>query len=141
MKVALDKHAFKPEKAHREDAGYDIRTPKSFMVRAHSSYVLDTGVHIEIPEGYVGFIKSKSGLNVKHGLQCEGVIDSGYTGSIVAKIYNSSEYDYSFNYGDKVTQLVILPIYNLDEELEVVDKVGDNVGDKRGDNGFGSTGR
>ena len=98
--------------------------------------IVDTGVHVEIPEGYVGFIKSKSGLNVKHGLTAEGVIDAHYTGSIRVKIYNHKGSGYLFEAGDKIAQLVILPC--LLPELELVDSLEET---DRGDNGFGSTGR
>ena len=73
-----------PEKAHETDAGYDLRTREWIFVPAHGSALVDTGVHIELPANKVGFLKSKSGLMVKHGITCEGVIDAGYTGSIKA---------------------------------------------------------
>jgi dUTP pyrophosphatase len=81
-------------------------------------------------------LKSKSGLNVNHGITSEGVIDVGYTGSIVVKLYNQSGDDYTVHAGDKITQLVILPI--LTPELELVD---DLESTERGNGGFGSTGR
>jgi dUTP pyrophosphatase len=84
----------------------------------------------------VGFLKSKSGLNVKHGIVSEGVIDVGYTGSIVVKLYNHSDKDYYVEAGDKISQLVILPI--LTPSLDLVDTLDDT---DRGDNGFGSSGR
>ncbi len=136
LKVMLDGGAYLPVKAHRADAGYDIRTPKSFTVRARNSFSIDTGVHMLIPEGYVGFLKSKSGLNVKHGIQGEGVIDAGYVGSIVVKLYNNSDEDYHFHQGDKISQIVVLPV--LDFEMKVVEEF---VETERGDNGFGSSGR
>ena len=140
LKVKLDEGAFAPESAHKADAGYDLRTPIDFVVRAGDSAIVDTGVHVAIPEGYVGFLKSKSGLNVKHNLTGEGVIDSGYTGSIVVKLYNSSPWecigDRYFKKGDKIIQLVLLPIIKPD--IEIVDSLEDT---ERGDNGFGSTGR
>ena len=110
MKVMLDDVAYMPERAHEADAGYDIKSPTGGYIPAHSSWTVDTGVHVQIPKGYVGFLKSKSGLNVNHGLVSEGVIDSGYTGSIVVKLYNHSDFPYGFKSGDKITQLVILPI-------------------------------
>ena len=82
MKIVIDPGAYLPERAHDLDAGYDLRSPIRAYVPPYSSAVIDTGVHIEIPEGYVGMLKSKSGLNVKHDITSEGVIDSGYTGSI-----------------------------------------------------------
>lgn len=90
----LDDYAFRPMKAHEVDAGIDIRTPIDITVRAHSSIVVQTGVHVEIPEGYCGFIKSKSGLNVRHDLTAEGVVDCGYTGEITVKMYNNGDDDY-----------------------------------------------
>lgn len=136
IKVVLDNGAYMPEKAHNVDAGFDIRTPYAAYVEDCGYCVIDTGVHIEIPEGYVGFLKSKSGLNVNHNLISEGVIDCGYTGSIKVKLYNLGMNPHRFNAGDKITQLVILPIPEVN--LIQVDKLEDT---ERGDNGFGSTGR
>ena len=93
MKIKLDEGAYKPTRAHEIDAGLDLYARETQIVPAKESAIFDTGVHIEIPVGYVGMIKSKSGLNVKHGLSSEGVVDAGYTGSIVVKLYNHSGYD------------------------------------------------
>ena len=72
-----------------------------------------------------------------HGLISDGVIDSGYSGSIVVKLYNLDGYSpYTIHRGDKITQLLILPIEL--PELELVNKI---TGGERGNNGFGSTGR
>lgn len=136
IKIVLDEKAIMPEKAHRLDAGFDLRTPKEITVFARKSAIIDTGVHMEIPDGYVGMLKSKSGLNVKYDIVSEGVIDAGYTGSIVAKLHNNGDKDYHFDAGDKVTQIVILPI--PDVELEQVDSLEDT---ERGNCGFGSTGK
>ncbi len=136
IKVKLDPGAIMPARAHAADAGLDLYTPRLLAVAAGGSTTVDTGVHVEIPEGYVGFLKSKSGLNVKYGITSEGVIDSGYTGSIVVKLYNNSNEIYHFEKGSKITQLVILPI--ITPELEPVDKLGET---ERGDKGFGSSGR
>lgn len=154
IKVKLDEGAILPTKAHEADAGYDIyaredlhlpRCKVEFLnvgkgvLRARTSIGCvshDTGVHIEIPEGYVGFLKSKSGLNVNHGLTSEGVIDSGYTGSIVVKLYNNTSDNYLVKKGDKISQLVILPIAS--PTLEIVEELKET---ERGTGGFGSTGR
>ena len=137
VRFALDDGAYAPEYAHPgADAGADIRTPVSFIVPAHSSAIVDTGVHVEIPCGYVGMIKSKSGLNAKCGILTEGVIDSGYSGSIRVKLYNNGGEAVRFYSGDKITQLVIIPF--LAAEFERVKSL---AGGERGDNGFGSTGR
>ena len=136
MKIKLDNGAYTPTRAHSADAGLDIYSRERKLVRAHDSECFDTGVHMEIPKGFVGFLKSKSGLNVKHGLTSEGVIDSGYTGSICVKLYNNSDEDYIINGGDKISQLVILPIVLPD--LEIVKELGKT---DRGSNGFGSSGK
>lgn len=136
IKVMLDEGAKMPTRAHSTDAGLDIYAMYEQIVPAKESAIFDTGVHIELPIGTVGMLKSKSGLNVKHGLTSEGVIDVGYTGSIVVKLYNNSGYDYRVKAGDKISQLVILPI--LTPTPYLVDSLEET---ERGDNGFGSTGR
>lgn len=136
MKIMLDKGVKMPTRAHKTDAGLDLYAPEGVFVPANGSAVIDTGVHIQLPPNTVGFLKSKSGLNVNHGLTGEGVIDVGYTGSIKVKLYNHKGSAYMINKGDKISQLVILPI--LTPELEVVDKL---EATERGNNGFGSTGK
>ena len=152
MKIMLDEGAKMPTRAHEFDAGLDLYTPK-FAAGPGCKYtapiynrgygkvgvgqkVIDTGVHVEIPEGYVGLIKSKSGLMVNNGLLTDGTIDSGYTGSIKVKLFNTSPKDYKFKAGEKIAQLVIVPC--LLPELELVDHLEET---DRGDGGFGSTGR
>ncbi len=136
LRVVLDEGARMPQRAHAQDAGLDLFARSEGLIPARGSAVFDTGVHVEIPEGYVGFIKSKSGLNVRRGVQAEGVIDAGYTGPIVVKLYNHSDEDHLVHAGDKLTQLVILPIAL--PELELCDCLEET---ERGEGGFGSTGR
>lgn len=138
MKIILDKGAYMPIiRGHKDDAGLDLRTPVAFGIAPGGSATINTGIHAEIPVGMVGMLKSKSGLNVKHGITSEGVIDAGYTGSIVAKLYNHGNEPVLFNAGDKITQLVIMPVY-IPDELAVVDEFDAT---ERGSNGFGSTGK
>lgn len=132
----LDKGAYMPVRAHKTDAGLDLRTPIDVVVPAKGSAVIDTGVHVELPKKTTGFLKSKSGLNVKYGITSEGVIDVGYTGSIRVKLYNHGKEDYMFLAGDKISQLVILPIV-IPKRLEVVESFKKT---ERGNGGFGSTG-
>lgn len=136
MDIVLDPGAYKPERAHNTDAGYDLRIPKTDMVMAHGSLVVDTGVHIAIPKGYAGVICSKSGLNVKHGIISDGLVDSGYTGSVRVKLYNLSNSSYIFEAGDKISQIVFIPVASAG--LVEVDSLEETA---RGDGGFGSTGR
>ena len=124
VKVKLESDAYMPEYAHDNDAGLDIRSPQNAVIWPHNSTLIDTGVHIAIPAGMVGMLKSKSGLNVKHGLLNTGVIDSGYTGSIMANLYNHTDHKYFVKKGDKISQLVIMPVFHADlrrsDELAVV---------------------
>ena len=136
MKIKLDNGAYMPTRAHETDAGLDLYATSTEIVRAGESATFDTGVHVELPYGTVGMIKSKSGLNVKHNLTSEGVIDVGYTGSICVKLYNHGDRDYVVRRGDKISQLVIMPI--LTPVLELVE---DLEATERGNGGFGSTGR
>ena len=136
MKIMLDEGAYMPTRAHDTDAGLDLYARETCIVNARESAKFDTGVHIELPPDTVGFLKSKSGLMVKHGITSEGVVDEGYTGSIVVKLFNNSDGYYVVNKGDKISQLVILPI--IKPALELVDSLEQT---DRGSNGFGSSGR
>lgn len=142
MRIKLDPGAYMPTRAHDLDAGLDLYSTKDVTIPARwaecheNSACIDTGVHVEIPAGYVGMLKSKSGLNVKHNLTSEGVIDAGYTGSIVVKLYNHGNSHVKISKGQKITQLVIMPIITPD--LEVVEELEET---ERGAGGFGSTGR
>ena len=100
MKIVLDDGAFKPYKAHPEDAGFDIMARERQIVPAQGSAIFDTGVHIEIPSGYVGFLKSKSGLNVKH---CNGMFYVEYIES-----------------GDKIT------LSAMDGYMKIIGNIYDN---------------
>ena len=151
MKIKLDEGAYMPTRAHEFDAGLDLYAPKTISIPGSKysaaigdgygkvyvgSRTVDTGVHVQIPEGFVGFIKSKSGLMANYGLLTDGTIDSGYTGSIRVTVFNTTCKDYVIKAGEKIAQLVIqpcvLPRLELVDELEETD---------RGDGGFGSTGK
>lgn len=136
MKIKLDKGAHMPERAHDTDAGIDIKAIGEHIISPHNSQVIKTGVHVQLPHGYAGLLVSKSGLNVNENITSTGLIDEGYTGELIVKLYNHGRYTYTVHDGDKVTQLVIIPVAY--EPLELVDSID---GGERGDGGFGSTGR
>lgn len=135
MKVVVDENAFVPVRAHSDDAGLDLKSPVDTWVHPGEHSIIDTGVHVAIPTGYVGLITSKSGLMAK-GLTCRGTIDSGYNGSIKAVLYNHASEGYGVHRGEKVCQLVIMPI--ITPEIELVDALEET---ERADGGFGSSGR
>ena len=136
MKVVLDKDAILPTRAHEADAGYDLYSREDAVIYPEDSYKFDTGVHMEIPRGYVGDVKSKSGLMMKYGIVTDGTVDSGYTGSIQVKLFNHGHSSVLIQKGQKIAQLVIKAIITPD--LEVVDRLDDT---ERGECGFGSTGK
>lgn len=136
MKVVLDPGAILPTRAHDLDAGYDLYSREDAIVYAGDSWTFDTGVHMAIPEGWVGDVKSKSGIMVKYGIITDGTVDAGYTGSIRVKLFNLSRCAVSIVKGQKIAQLVIKRIATPD--LEIVDRLEDT---ERGAGGFGSTGK
>jgi dUTP pyrophosphatase len=89
-----------------------------------------------IQHGFCGVLISKSGLNMKHSVQSDGLIDSDYTGSICVKLYNHGSKAVEIKKGQKISQIVILPI--ITPELDEVDRMEDT---ERGNGGFGSTGK
>ena len=134
MKCVLDKDAILPVRAHAADAGYDLFSREDAIIYGGDCWTFDTGVHLAIPEGWVGDVESKSSL-MKHGLITDGTVDAGYTGSIRVKLFNLSRCAMSIVKGQKIAQLVIKKINT--PELEVVDRLDDT---ERGEGGFGSTG-
>ena len=137
IRMVVDKGACMPVRGHADDAGLDIRTPEAFTLKAHGDHEIATGIHVEIPKGYYGKLESKSGLNVNYSVvSLGGVIDSGFTGQIIAKLYSMSDEDYHFNAGDKCIQMIIQPCET--PEIEIVDSLEET---ERGNSGFGSTGR
>lgn len=136
LKVRLDEGALLPVRAHDTDAGADILTPSGFKLYPNHGMTIRTGVHVELPKGTVGMLKSKSGLNIFHDIIGEGVIDEGYTGEVVVKLYNLGNEPYIFHRGDKIIQLVVMRV-----EYPTIQQVDEIAGGERGDAGHGSTGR
>lgn len=138
IKIALDPGAFMPKRAHDYDGGLDLYAIYDVWLRPCSSEFFDTGVHIAVPRGYVGLVKSRSGLMLK-GAKTDGTIDADYTGSIGVTLFNHGKSDMYIKRGDRIAQLVIVPcLLPKEEDLELVDELEET---ERGAGGFGSTGR
>ena len=100
---------------------------------------LDTGVTMEIPEGYVGLVYARSGLSCKQGLAPAnkvGVIDADYRSSIKVALYNQSKEVRTVSDGDRIAQIIIQPVTQF--KFKEVDKLSET---NRGEGGFGSTGK
>lgn len=142
LKVMLDPGAILPRRAHSADAGLDLYSPIATVVfprrknGSKNSVVIDTGVHIAIPGGYVGDVKSKSGLMVNDDIITDGTVDAGYTGSIRVKLFNLGVKPVHIEAGQKIAQLVIKKI--ITPGIKVVDSLEET---ERGSGGFGSTGK
>jgi len=136
MKIALEPYAKMPTRAHAIDAGLDLYSPENVIVPARSSVTIDTGVHVQLPACTAGLLVSRSGLMVNNNTTSTGLIDAGYTGKVMVKLFNHGVWDYHVKEGDKISQLVVIPV--VTPPLELVDCLEET---ERGDGGFGSTGR
>ena len=130
----LDKGAYKPLKAHKNDAGFDLSCREDQVLEPNVANTIDTGVHILIPEGYVGIVCPRSSFNVKGISTPIGVVDAGYTGSIrvVLEPFNLTK----IFKGNRIAQLVILPL----PQFNLIEGDVTKLKTERGCNGFGSSG-
>jgi len=127
-----------PEKAHQSDLGYDIFADESKMIDSNEYKLISTGISINCSSNNYGFlIKDRSSMACKGIFTHAGVIDAGYTGEIKVLFHNSnSDKDVIIEKGDKIAQLIPTKVVGF--ELQEVDELFNT---KRGNNGFGSTGK
>lgn len=129
-----------PSYAHPGDAGIDLLASEGITLQPAQRALVPTGVAIAIPEGYAGYVQPRSGLALREGLalvNSPGLIDSGYRGEIKVVVINlDPAAPIKIERGDKIAQLVILPVPKV--RMEVVHKL---PASKRAIGGFGSTGR
>lgn len=144
MRVKLDRYiddngvervAKAPSRAHSTDAGLDIYAMHGGIVRAKQAATFHTGVHVQLPESTAGVMLPKSGMMVNRDILTFGVIDESYRGEILVHVFNFGSEDYTVRAGDKLTQLLVIPV--LYEPVEIVDELSYG---ERGNAGFGSTG-
>ena len=136
-----------PEKNNPTDAGFDIFSDEKVFLEEGETHLVSTGIAIEIPDGYYGRLKGRSGLTSKTPLRIqEGTIDSGYRGEVKVmceiyplsksiKSYDVPPRDYWIQKGDNIAQLIIQPLPEF--TIEEVDSLNDTA---RGEKGFGSSG-
>lgn len=159
----LSENATMPTRANATDAGYDIYAAETVILEPQEKAIIKTDLAVNIPKGYVGLLTSRSGVSSKTHLVIEtGKIDSGFHGNMGINIKNDKQQTneiglhfkgidgkpletidnhvflrtYKINKGDKLAQLVIVPIWT--PELEEVTEF--DTQSTRGTNGFGSTG-
>ena len=136
MKIKLEEGAFRPVREHRTDAGLDIRAMYGDVVPAGGATTFRTGVHVQLPPDTAGLFVSKSGLMMKHNITSTGLVDEGYCGEVMVRLFNHGDTDYLVEAGDKIGQLIVMPV--MYEPIEIVNSI---KGGERGSNGFGSTDR
>lgn len=111
----------------------------SVTIAPGATFFVKTGIAVEIPKQYAGFIYARSGLASKRGLRpanCVGVVDSDYRGEVMVALHNDSQTEQTINHGERIAQMVIGPY--LRPEFVEVDDLTDT---ERGDGGFGHTGK
>lgn len=132
-----------PKRAHVTDAGLDLRADNTYYLIGKDVTKVHTGIHIEIPQGFAGFIFPRSGLSSKHGVilaNTVGVIDSDYRGEIICAMQlDGRNVEYVIEKYERIAQLVIMPVWQ--GVLENVDELYKLSNTQRGEGGFGHTGK
>lgn len=139
MKIKLlDENARVPTFANPGDAGADLYSIESATIHGRTQKLVRTGIALEIPYGYVGLIRPRSGLATKLGIgmNSSGVIDSGYRGEISVTLINHSEKSHDISPGQRIAQILFVP-YLIIGRFNVVDELSET---QRGSGGYGSTG-
>lgn len=136
----LNQNAILPTYGSPFAAGADLYAceGKEITIEAGKTVLVHTGIALEIPEGYAGFIYARSGIATKRGLAPAnkvGVVDSDYRGEIMVALHNHSDAEQTIADGERIAQMVIAPY--LAVNFILADELDDTV---RGTGGFGSTG-
>src|SRR3989344_991251 len=125
-----------PKYANPGDAGMDFFANEEVIIKPNQRKLVNTGISMAIPLGYVGLIWDKSGIASKHGIKTmAGVIDSSYRGEIKILLHNLSAEEFKIEKGTKIAQMLIQPV-----EQKAIVEVESLDDTKRGTGGFGSTG-
>jgi dUTP pyrophosphatase len=127
---------FTPSYAYPGDAGADLCAAADTVIPARGKMLVSTGIRLALPEGHVGLIWPRSGMAVKHGIDCgAGVIDSQYRGEVKVLLFNHSDGEHFIKQGDRIAQLLVQKVETVEflpvDDLDATD---------RSSNGFGSTG-
>jgi len=133
----LDAEAVIPNYAHLTDAGFDLYSIEDKTLKPGERHLFKIGLATEFPSGFFVLIKPKSGLAVKGGIDVlAGVIDSGYRGEWGIVLTNFGDQSYEFKKGDKIAQGILLSVNQAE-----ITEAKDLAETKRGEGGFGSTGK
>ena len=143
--VTLDEGLVGPAYAHADDAGADLVSAETFVLRPGERRLVGTGVAIALPEGYAGFVHPRSGLAARHGISivnAPGTVDAGYRGEILVCLVNTDRATaVQISRGDRIAQLVVQRVARA--RFVAVPQLPDSTptaGRSRGTGGHGSTG-
>jgi dUTP pyrophosphatase len=134
----LHPDAMIPKTARKGDVAFDLHSVIDYEIQPGERYAIPTGIAVEIPLGYEGQVRPRSGLALKQGitvLNTPGTIDSGYRGEVKTIMINQGDVAFKITKGMRISQLAIRPV--PDVEFIEVDELSDT---DRGEGGFGSTG-
>jgi len=135
----LSPDAVPPERAHSDDAGYDLRAAEACTLGPGERASVGTGLAVAVPDGCAGLVLPRSGLALRHGIalvNAPGLIDSGYRGEVRVLLLNTDRSEpFQVSVGDRIAQLVV--VRHEAGELQEVESLDETV---RGSAGFGSTG-
>jgi len=127
-----------PTYAHKGDSGVDLFAAEEYDLKPMERKLIPTGLKLEIPHGYEGQVRPKSGLAINHGIShanAVGTIDSSYRGEIKVPLINLSDKTYRIEKGKKIGQLIFAKV-----EEAIFEEVEELSNTTRNDSGFGSTG-
>ncbi|HOK04358.1 MAG TPA: dUTP diphosphatase [Victivallales bacterium] len=139
IKMMEDCNDLTPKKAHHDDAAFDLCSRIDIELKPSEPHLIPTGIFMEIPPGYEGQVRPRSGLAIKHAitvLNSPGTIDAGYRGEVAVIVMNCGKKPYHVKRGDRIAQLVINKLPEV--EIEIANELSET---KRGTGGFGSTGK
>jgi len=139
----LHPNAIIPKQATPGSSGFDVclfnENPRGLSLRPNNVALAKTGLSVEVPKGYEIQVRSRSGMALKESvfvLNSPGTLDSDYRGEIGVILYNLSEDDRAFINGERIAQLVVCQVPEV--EIEEVAELSDT---ERGAGGYGSTGK
>ena len=136
--VKLREGAHIPQKAHEDDAGFDLYASEDFLLKSHGFGCVPTAISMELPRGTEAQVRPRSGLAAKHGvtvLNAPGTIDAGYRGEVKVILINHGDTDFEITAGMRIAQLIISSVISA-EFIEVSSLENSD----RGEGGFGSSG-
>jgi dUTP pyrophosphatase len=121
------------------DAGFDLPALEAVEIGAGEFSLIRTGLHLSIPENWVGLIKDRSSIALRGGATTAGVIDASYRGEVKVAMHNLSKSPLRFEVGERIAQIVVVPHLagTQSQEVASLDELGSS---ERGSAGFGSTG-